>query len=85
MDQKIFIISGNYAEYTNWIKKNMDRNKIKPISLSNYVYVGNIYRLRGHREVHGYFIGTFRSRPDIRDIVNQIRCINDIPDRNRVI
>jgi hypothetical protein len=85
MNEKIFIIAGNHNEYMQWVKKNLQEDLIKPISLSNIVYVNNVERLRGHREVHGYFIGTFRDRPDIHDIVNQIRLTNDIPDSRKVI
>jgi hypothetical protein len=89
MNQKIFIIAGTYDQYRNWVKKNIDRiyqsDTSRSISLSNFVYVSKLDVLRGHREVHGYFVGTFRNRPDIRDIVIQIRRINSIPDCNWVI
>ena len=89
MNQKIFIIAGTYDQYRNWVRKNFDRiyesDPFKSISLSNFVYVSNPDQLNGHREVHGYFVGTFRNRPDIRDIVMQIRLINSIPDCNWVI
>ena len=89
MNQKIFIIAGTYDQYRNWVKKNIDRiyqsDTSKSISLSSFVYVSEPDTFRGHREVHGYFVGTFRNRPDIRDIVMQIRRINSIPDCNWVI
>ena len=89
MNQKIFIIAGTYDQYRNWVKKNIDRiyqsDPSKYISLSNFVYVSGPDQLRGHREVHGYFVGTYRNRPDIRDIVQHIRLINSIPDSNCVI
>jgi hypothetical protein len=83
MNQKIFIIAGTYKQYRDWVKKNIDRiyqsDPSRSISLSNFVYVSKPDVLRGHREVHGYFVGTFRNRPDIRDIVQHIRYINSIP------
>ena len=89
MNQKIFIIAGTYEQYRNWVKKNIDRiyqsDPSKSISLSNFVYVSGPDQLRGHREVHGYFVGTYRNRPDIIPILMQIRCINSIPDSNCVI
>ena len=83
MNQKIFIIAGTYEQYKHWIRKNIDRiyqsDPSKSITLSNFVYVSEPDQLRGHREVHGYFVGTYRNRPDIRDIVQHIRYINSIP------
>ena len=83
MNQKIFIIAGTYEQYKHWIRKNIDRiyqsDPSKSITLSNFVYVSDMRQLRGHREVHGYFVGTYRNRPDIRDIVQHIRYINSIP------
>ena len=91
MNQKIFIIAGTYDQYRSWIKdmRNIDRiyqaDPSRSISLSNFVYVSGPDQFRGHNEVHGYFVGTYRDRPDIRDIVREIRRINQIPHSNQVI
>lgn len=89
MNQKFFIIAGTHDQYKHWIKKNIDRiyqsDPSRSISLSNFVYVSRPDVLRGHREVHGYFVGTFRNRPDIRDIVQHIRYINSISISDCVI
>jgi hypothetical protein len=89
MNQKIFIVAGNYQQYKDWVKRNIDRlyqaDPSKSISMSNFVYVSVEDTFRGHREVHGYFVGTFRDRPDIKDIVMRIRYINKIPDSNVLI
>jgi hypothetical protein len=89
MNQKFFIIAGTHEQYRNWVKKNFDRiyesDPFKSISLSNFVYVSNPDTFLGLREVHGYFVGTFRNRPDIIPIVMRIRHINNIPDSNWVI
>ena len=89
MNERIFIIAGNHEQYKNWVKKNIDRiyeaDPSRSISLSNFVYVSGPEQFRGHNEVHGYFVGTYRDRPDIRDIVREIRRINQIPHSNQVI
>jgi hypothetical protein len=89
MNQKIFIVAGNYQQYKDWVKRNIDRlyqaDPSKSISMSNFVYVNVVDTFCGHREVHGYFVGTFRDRPDIKDIVMRIRYINKIPDSNVLI
>lgn len=89
MNQKFFIIAGTHDQYRNWVKRNIDRiyqsDPSRSISLSNFVYVSRPDVLRGHREVHGYFVGTFRNRPDIRDIVQHIRYINSISISDCVI
>ena len=89
MNEKIYIIAGNHNEYMQWVKKNIDRiyqsNPTGSISISSFVYVNGLQTLRGHKKVHGYFIGTFRDRLDIHDIVNQIRLTNDVPDSRVVI
>lgn len=55
------------------------------VSLSDYVYVSDEDKLRGMQEVHGYFIGTYRQRPDLRIIVQRIRLINNIPDGVQIL
>lgn len=57
----------------------------RSISLSDFVYLAGVEQFRGHNEVHGYFVGSFRDRPDIRDIVREIRRINNIPHNHQVI
>lgn len=78
MNDKIFIVSGTYEQYKEWVRNNIDRfyNKNNSISLSNFVYVHSIDTLRGHREVHGYYIGTYKNRPDIKQIQEAIFIIN---------
>ncbi len=89
MNEKIFIVAGNYQQYKDWVKRNIDRlyqaDPSRSISLSNFVYVSAADTFRGQRKVHGYFVGTFRDRPDINEIVWQIRYINNIPNSIRTI
>ena len=40
---------------------------------------------RGWSEVHGVFVGSFRERSDIRDIVREIRRINNIDPGQEIV
>jgi len=86
MNEKIFIVAGNYQQYKDWVKRNIDRiyqaDPSRSISLSNFVYVSVPDIFSGHRNVHGYFVGTFRDRPDIKEIVWRIRRINNVPSNS---
>ena len=78
MNDRIFIVAGNYEQYKEWVRKNIDQFYAKDtsISLSNFVYVHSADTFRGHREVHGYYIGTYNDRPDIEQIRKSIHIIN---------
>jgi len=88
MNEKIFIVAGNYQQYKDWVKRNIDRiyqaDPSRSISMSNFVYVSAPDTFRGHRNVHGYFVGTFRDRPDIKEIVWRIRRINNVPSNSAI-
>ena len=40
------------------------------------MYVDSVDRLRGMNSVHGFFIGTYKQRPDIAEIEQRILIIN---------
>lgn len=72
---RIFVIAYSKAEADHWIKSNIDK-RIKQgtttISLSEYVYVDDAIRIRGIRDPHGVFVGRWRERLDIVDIVENL-------------
>lgn len=82
MNEKIFVIAGNQDQFKNYRNRKIVELSAsgKTITLSNFVYVSGPEVFRGWNEVHGVFVGTFRDRPDIREIVRQIRIVNKIPD-----
>lgn len=43
------------------------------------IYVSGPEIFRGHRDVHGYFVGTYWQRSDIDEVVQMIRICNNIP------
>ena len=69
---KIFVIAGNSQQAIKWMKGNNQKrwdNGDTSATLSDYVIVENPTIMRGHRNPHGVFIGTWKDRTDIMDIV----------------
>lgn len=69
MIKKKFIVSGNYDEYLEFIRrKNLD------ISNSNteYIYVNNARDLVGIMNIEGFYIGTYYKRSDLDQIKERI-------------
>lgn len=72
MVNKTFVIAGNEQQANDWVKRNIIDLAIThgiSRSLSDYVSVSNINKLRGLGEPHGVFCGTWYERTDIREIL----------------
>ena len=77
---KIWVVAGDAKQADAWIRSDLDRRwdaGEKTISKSEYVYLHDATRIRGHRNPRGVFIGTWRQRPDIRDIVETLLIASD--------
>lgn len=89
MNDKYYVVAGTKAEYDQFIRRKCAEmimlNPHHTVSLSNFVFVDDEQKLRGLRGVHGWFVGSFRDRIDIRGIVRMIRWCNGIPDNISVI
>jgi len=74
MNEKIFVIAGTFIEANEWIKQDIEKKypNDPSVTFSNYVYVYAPSRLRGLNDPHGVFIGTWRSRKDIKEIVESL-------------
>ena len=85
--EKLFIVAGTRQEYEFFIRRKADElaKTGYPISLSHFVYVSGYETLRGQRDIHGWFYGTYRQRKDIKDIVMQIRVTNNIPHSDTIL
>lgn len=84
MNEKYYVIAGNRNEFINFrdIKCNDLAKEGKTVSLSNFVFVIAPIQLKGISSPHGWFIGTWRDRHDIKDIV-QALCVcyhSGLPD-----
>ena len=60
-----YIIAGNFEEYNNYIK-------IKNLDDKEYVYLYDADMLTGKKNVHGFYVGTWRNREDITEIKGKI-------------
>ena len=74
MVDKIFVIAGNKKQAEDWITNKItsmisNSQNLIYVARSDYVYVDHTSRLRGIRNPHGFFIGTWKDRPDIKDII----------------
>jgi len=78
---KLFIVTGTRAEFEYFIRKKAQElhEDGYPITLSDFVYLDNLDKIRGRKEVHGYFYGSYRERADLKDILIYIRLANNIP------
>lgn len=93
MSGKIFVVAGNMDQATTYAKMKLTErwdfaqkeNIVFTGSMSDYVYVSGVDTLRGHSQVHGVFVGSFRERADIKDIVREIRRINGIHPSQQLI
>ena len=71
---KIFVIAGNKKQAKDWINNKItsmisNTQNLIYVARSNYVYVDDASRLRGIVNPHGVFIGTWKGRSDIKDII----------------
>ena len=93
MNEKIFVVAGTHDQYKTYSLKKLkegfeycqNNGTMFNMSMSNFVYVNGPEVFRGWNEVHGVFVGTYRDRPDIRDIVREIRRINGIHPSQMII
>lgn len=78
MSDRIFVVSGTYQQYTNYVKDRLaqQRPEDSGINSTDFKYVMNADTLKGLHPVHGVYIGTWESRGDIEDIKLQIRVAN---------
>lgn len=87
-NDRYFVIAGNANQANEFIKRKalelFNAGDID-ISLSHFSYVSTPDTLRGHSEVHGWFVGTYRDRPDIEELCTMIRIINKVPANTWII
>ena len=69
---KIFVIAGTREQANQWIKSNLEKRSksgVTTLSWSDYVIVNDPVKVRGYSDPHGVFVGTWKERADILDIV----------------
>lgn len=66
----VFVIAGNREEFQRYLREKSDDDK-------KYIFVGHEDTLRGWRDIHGVFIGTWKSHSRIKDILHQLSHANN--------
>lgn len=71
---KTFVIAGTAHEANYWIINDLGKKypSNTSLSMSNYVYVDDVTRLKGISDPHGVFVGNWLGRPDILEIVEAL-------------
>jgi hypothetical protein len=71
---KIFVVAGTSHEANYWIINHLAKRypSNTSASMSDYVYVSSPDTLKGVRDPHGVFVGNWRDRPDIYEIVQTL-------------
>lgn len=73
---KTLVIAGTTLEAQHWIRTDFARYPLTTgASLSDYTIVHSVDYLRGMRDPTGRFIGTWRDRTDIFEILNALLVI----------
>jgi hypothetical protein len=68
---KLFVVAGNYQEFQDFVI----RKRMKGFTY-DFVYVSSAEMLKGMTTIRGFYIGTYRERPDwseIRDFIAIIK------------
>ena len=77
--QTIYVIAGNRNEYQEYSRS--DRRDY----LKTYYYVRDVDSLRGLRNPDGVFIGSFKNRPDIKELLQYLYNAMDNPIKQKKI
>ena len=81
---KIFVIVGDDKEAIKWIKEDSCRRHQGATSttLFDYIICRDVSNVKGYRNPHGVFVGTWRDRPDIKDIIMTLLMATDEKNDN---
>ena len=76
MSEKYYVICGTRQEYNVFIQKKaleLFNQGDTSVSLSDFIYVNSSDQLKGLVDPHGWFVGTWRYRSNIFQIVHELR------------
>ena len=84
---KTLVIAGNAHEAKYWIINDLGKKYPTNNSLSmlDYIIVSNPDQLRGMRDPTGIFIGTWKQRPDIFELLNRLLVNMIEPSKHKII
>jgi len=86
---KCIVIPGNYNQGLDWAEKNCKKrwnSGDTSASLSEYIIITDVKQLFGIQNPRGVFVGSWRERNDIHDIVMQLQlcCSGENPRLTKV-
>jgi hypothetical protein len=84
---KTLVIAGTEHEANYWIIQDLGKKypSNTSLSMSDYSIVHNQDQLRGMRDPKGIFVGTWRERKDIFEILNMLLVNMTIPSKKAII
>jgi len=84
---KTLVVAGTHHEANYWIIQDLGKKypSKTSLSMSDYSIVHNPDQLRGMRDPKGIFIGTWRNRKDIFEILNMLLVNITIPYKREII
>jgi hypothetical protein len=84
---KTLVIAGNTAEANYWIIQDLGKKypSNTSLSMSDYIIGHSADQLRGWRDPKGIFIGTWRNRKDILEILSMLLVNMTIPSKHKII
>ena len=71
----IWIVAGNRQEFDAYILRKHRQLQMEGAALNEYKFVFSTDQLRGLGNIKGFYIGSYKSRPDIDEIRNAIAVI----------
>lgn len=86
---RVYVIAGNREQANQWIKGNLIKRQNAgetTLSWSDYVIVNDPLKLRGIQDPKGVFVGTWRDRSDIEEVVDNLfnACVHVNKDVQRI-
>ena len=84
---KIYVIAGNLNEAKYWVINDLGKKypTSTSLSMSDYIMVHSPDQLRGMRNLNGIFVGTWRERKDIFEILNALLVQMTDPVKHKII
>ena len=81
------MIAGTVNEAQYWIMQDLGKRypNNTSLSMSDYIIVHNVDQLRGRRDPTGIFVGTWRERKDIFELLSQLLVNMTDPTKHKII
>ena len=84
---KVLVIAGNLNEAKYWVINDLGKKypTNTSLSMSDYIIVSNPDQLRGMRDPSGIFVGTWKQRTDILEILSTLLVQMTDPIKHKII